>query len=66
MIGVPSTASLSGCPATGSMFFVVVCPVNRTGAPRPLPFNNLKLSSQLGKGALTNACFVPWSPMFEF
>ena len=59
MIGVPSTTSLPGCPATGSMFFVVVCPINRTGGPRRLPFNNLKLSSQLGKGALTNPCFCP-------
>ena len=66
MIGVPSTASLPGCPATGSMFFVVVCPVNRTAARRHLPFKNLKLSSQLGKGALKVACFVPMSPISEF
>ena len=34
------------------MFIVVMCHVSRPGARRPLPFNNLKLRSQLGRGAL--------------
>lgn len=50
MIGIPSTVSLPQCEITNSMFFVVVCPVTKVGGRKAPPFENLRLSSQLGKG----------------
>ncbi|CAL5218358.1 g20 [Coccomyxa viridis] len=51
MIGIPTTVSLLKCEITNSMFFVVVCPISRVGGRKAPPFENLKLSSQLGKGS---------------
>ena len=51
-IGVPSTLSLLHSSLTDSMFFVVVCPANRTASRKQLPFQNLKLNCLLGKGTV--------------
>ena len=50
MIGIPSTLSLPHCEITNTMFFVVVCPIAKVGGRKAPPFENLRLSSQLGKG----------------
>ena len=50
MIGIPTSVSLPDCKITNSMFFVVVCPVTKVGGRKAPPFENLRLSSQLGKG----------------
>ncbi len=50
MIGIPTSVSLPQCEVTNTMFFVVVCPISRVGGRKAPPFENLKLSSQLGKG----------------
>ena len=57
MIGIPTTVSLPHCEVTNTMFFVVVCPITRVGGRKAPPFENLKLSSQLGKGVqLSQPC----------
>ncbi len=50
MIGIPSSVALPHSEATDSMFFVLVCPAGKIGGQKALPFDNLTMRSQLGKG----------------
>lgn len=52
MIGIPPTVSLPSCEMTNSLFFVVVCPMGKGGSQKQAPFENLRLSSQLGRGVV--------------